>query len=329
MQGHLGYLQNYKITVTTTTKFGSKRQNILVLAIDLCVFSDLEISKACASKGILVGSIGRLGGSVLSLELWQYLVLGLVCAFAGLVDAIAGGGGLLTVPMYIGLGLPPQQTLGTNKMASTLGTSMAVFRYLRACPVQRRLAVSLVSAGALGGILGAMLSEYQTRLTILSLLLILVPCMYLLQPIIDARAGLQREAVGGRYQTRYIDSWQQFFGVWMLAFLVGAYDGFFGPGTGTFLIFGLIVLSRFSYRDAAVYGRLINFSSNLGALSVFGLRGRFVFDVALVAMLASMLGNWLGSGLAIRRAESIIRPAFRFVLLLLLLQASYEVWSFK
>ena len=260
---------------------------------------------------------------MLEWELWQLILVGSVCLFAGLVDAIAGGGGLLTVPMYIGIGLNPQQTLGTNKMASTIGTSIAVLRYLRTVKLHGRIALALAFCGFLGGAAGAALSDLQTRLSMLIFLLVLVPVIFALQPIQDARARRPRTSEQGIFT-----SWRTLLGCLSVAFVIGAYDGFFGPGTGTLLILGFILLGDWGYRDAAIYGRLVNLCSNLGALTVFGWRGSIIFSVVTVAVAGSVIGNWLGSGLAIKNAESIIRPAFRFVLALLLLQAAYEVWNY-
>jgi len=237
-------------------------------------------------------------------------------ALAGLVDSIAGGGGLITLPMYMAVGVPVEAILGTNKAVSTAGTSLAVFRYLRSGVVYWRLLLLMMAAAGLGSAWGAKLSHYQTRESLFFLLLIAMIALIAIQPLIDRRSrGLGENEI----------DMQRLLVAFFLAGLVGMYDGFFGPGTGTFLIAAMIMWLNMSYQQAGIHGRVVNLCSNLGALLVFGWQQRIDLNVAAIALVGTLLGNWLGSGLALAKADRIVRPMFRVVVFALLIKCLFDL----
>ena len=248
----------------------------------------------------------------LELDILDLAVLLALIALAGTVDSIAGGGGLITVPAYLAFGLPPGLLLGTNKAVSTLGTSLAVWRFHRSGAIRWRLvrwAVPVAAAAAAGG---AWLSRYQSRETMTILLLVVVPLVLALslrQSKPRPETSMHANAPG---RTAAMSA------------VVGGYDGFFGPGTGSFLIFGLTRFLHLGPRDASATARVINFASNIGALAFFATRLQVHVPLALLAAAAAMAGNYLGSHLVLSRAERVVRPVFICVLSALLAKLLFD-----
>lgn len=251
----------------------------------------------------------------MDLTVWQYVVVFVVIMFAGLVDAIAGGGGLLTIPLYLALGVPDQLILGTNKCVSSCGTLIAVGRYVAHGNIQWRLLAVGLLAAFLAAMGGAALSQNLDSKAMAALLLVIVPLVF----------------VGGRQVPRHLPDrlgpwrWQDLLAMFLIGLVIGGYDGFFGPGTGTFLLLAMVLLLRLAFAQASSHGRLVNFASNLGALAYFGGMSQILWQVAGVAIAGSVLGNWLGSGLVLRRQAAVVRPVFFGVLALLLVKV---IWDF-
>ncbi|HEY5674261.1 MAG TPA: TSUP family transporter [Malonomonas sp.] len=252
----------------------------------------------------------------MEIELWQYAAVFLLVGFAGLIDSIAGGGGLITVPTYLALGMPAELILGTNKCVSSCGTSFAVFRYIRSGSIIWRTVVFAIGAALLGSAIGASLSAYLSRSHIFTLLLVVIPILFYLQArhmrVQSAKSELTRRQVIVRAS--------------LAGFFIGGYDGIFGPGTGTFLLLAFMIFLHMSTREASANARIVNYSSNISAFIYFLIQGRIFWPIALVAIAGSICGNWLGSGLVISNADRVVVPAFRFVLLLLMLKCGYDLF---
>jgi len=252
--------------------------------------------------------------AVLDLSLIDFTLIFFLVALAGVVDSIAGGGGLITVPTYLAFGMPPGLVLGTNKAVSTVGTSLAVWRYARSGSIDWRLARWALVLSFGGSMVGAWLSRYQSRDTMTVLLLVIVPLVLILSlrkqepnPDTALHANAPFWAAG-------------------MGLIMGAYDGFFGPGTGSFLIFGLVSFLHLSSRPASATARVINLASNAGALLFFATQLQIHLPVAAVAAVGSLTGNYLGSHFVIHRAESVVRPVFFVVLGALLVKLVAEMF---
>jgi uncharacterized membrane protein YfcA len=237
----------------------------------------------------------------------------LLCFFifvAGLVDSIAGGGGLISLPAYLAAGLPPHAALATNKFSGALGTFTATLRYWRAGKTSLRTGL-LAALGALGGsALGARAVLLVPPATVNTIVLVLVPCALAVLLLRDRIVGRPGDAAvpPARLGARAL----------AIGVVVGAWDGFFGPGTGTFLAIGFHVFLRLDLLTASGNARLANLASNVGAVVVFLADGRVVFPLALYAAAAGIAGNQIGSMLALRRGDRVIKPFLVFVLALLL-----------
>lgn len=239
------------------------------------------------------------------------LALLLVLIFAGgFVDAIAGGGGLITLPAYFACGLPPHAAIATNKFSSCLGTAVAVARFSRARAIRLDIGLPAGLGALLGAVAGSRIVLWVPEAAIHVLLLFLVPLVLVLV-LFEERLRAAHGVAAGRRPV----PWS--FGIGLG---IGLYDGFFGPGTGTFLTIAFAALLDLELLSAAANARLANLASNLGALVVFLIDGRVVFPLALLAAAAGVSGNFLGARLAVHRGARIIRPFMVVVLLLLLLE---------
>jgi len=229
----------------------------------------------------------------------QVVVLVVAALGAGVVDAIAGGGGLLTIPALLAVGLPPHLALGTNKGQSVFGSTAALVRFARAGLVSLPRARLTIPLGFVGALLGAtlVLRVDAAVLRPLVLALLLGAAVFLVAVRPRARAA----AVTSRARLQ----------AGLLALGVGAYDGFFGPGTGTFLVVGFAGLLALPLRQASAEAKAVNAASNLAALLLFALRGAVLWRLALPMALGQLVGGWLGAHLAIHGGDRVVR----FVLL--------------
>jgi uncharacterized membrane protein YfcA len=238
------------------------------------------------------------------------LILALVF-LGGFVDAIAGGGGLISLPAYLAAGLPPHAALATNKFSSCLGTMAAVIRYWRAGTLRWRLGLVAALGAVAGSVVGARLVLMIPAIVVHTLVLVLLPAALLLllfrERLFPAKAGatpvrgiLLRSA--------------------LIGLAIGTYDGFFGPGTGTFMTLAFATFLALDLLGASANARLANLASNAGSLLVFLWYGEVLFPLAWLAATAGIGGNLLGSRLAIRKGDRVIRPLLVVVLFLLLLE---------
>lgn len=251
----------------------------------------------------------------MEIQLWQYVIVFLLIGFAGFIDSIAGGGGLISVPTYLALGMPAELILGTNKCVSSTGATFAVFRYIRSRTIIWHTVIYAIVAALVGSAIGASLSTYLSRHLLFTLLLIVIPILLYLQarkiPLPSERLALTRQQIISR--------------AILAGFFLGGYDGIFGPGTGTFLLLAFMLFLHMETRAASANARIVNYASNVSAFIYFLIQGRIFWPVAVVAVFASILGNWLGSGMVINNADRVVVPVFRFVLFMLMLKCSYDL----
>jgi uncharacterized protein len=237
---------------------------------------------------------------------------------AGFVDSIAGGGGLISLPAYIFAGLPVKLAYGTNKFAMSLGTFISATRFIRSGKVAWKSAGMAAISALAGSYLGARAALALEEKYLKYCLLVLLPAIAVFM--------LTRKNFGEK------DTWDQLplkkmagLSV-VVGFTIGAYDGFFGPGTGSFLILAFTGLLGFSLTIASGNAKVVNLASNIAALVAFIGGGKVAFLIGIPAALCAILGNWLGSGLAIRSGAKIIKPVFIGVIVLLFLKISQELF---
>ena len=229
---------------------------------------------------------------------------------AGFIDSIAGGGGLIALPAYMATGLPMHAVLGSNKFSAFFGTSFSVSVFVRKKRVYLRpIALSIVCA-LIGSTLGANIALRVSDEALRQLLVVLVP--------IVAVFVLVKKNFGHKNEIDTLNPRTVMLGSAAASLIIGTYDGFFGPGTGSFLIFAFAAFLKFDLVTASGNAKIINLSSNVGSVITFLLHGQVFFLFAVPGAIAGILGNVIGSHLAIRIGPKIIRPVFIGVLCILL-----------
>jgi len=249
--------------------------------------------------------------------LWVVLLICVGVFLGAFMDAIAGGGGIITVPTYLmGLSnLPIYNALGTNKLSSGIGTIFSTARFIHQGLVDWKLFAPAVILSLTGSVCGTWLQHHTPAVVLKYLLLVVLPVV----AFITLRTRKWPD------ETAPLDPWLRRLIIWGSAFVIGGYDGYYGPGTGTFLMLVFIHLGKMDTRHAAGGVKVINLASNIGGVCSALMAGTVVLGVGLAAALASILGHYLGAGLAIRNGSKIVRPAVVVVLLLLLVKVISEL----
>lgn len=249
--------------------------------------------------------------------LWVVLLICGGVFLASFMDAIAGGGGIISVPTYLIAfsGLPTYYALGTNKLSAGLGTIFSTARFIKNGYVNWCLAAPAVVMALLGSSCGTWL-QLRTPDVVLKYLLLAVLPVTAFFVLRNRQWPDQPEPIQPRTQALI---------VWGAALVLGAYDGYYGPGTGTFLMLIFIRLAKLDTLHAAGVTKVINLSSNLGSLATALAAGYVYIWVGLMASVASILGHYLGAGLAIKNGSRIVRPVVIAVLLLLTIKVGSEL----
>ncbi|WP_040471569.1 sulfite exporter TauE/SafE family protein [Lentilactobacillus kisonensis] len=244
------------------------------------------------------------------------IVCPLVC-LAGFVDAIGGGGGLISLPAYLLAGIPAHFAVGTNKLSSAMGTVISTIEFARSGYIRIKLAAVSVVTAIIGSSLGAQLALHINENDFRVILLIILPltALYLL---------LNRHALNSKLADTKLTS-SQFMLTIAISLGLGAYDGFYGPGTGTFLLITLTGIAHLPINLAAGNTKVINLTTNVTALVVFLLSGKVMMLLGLVAGLFSIVGNFLGAAYYKRFGSRIARPIIIIVLLIFLTKTIWDL----
>ena len=250
---------------------------------------------------------------VLSVKMAVMVVIGVF--LGSFMDAIAGGGGIITVPTYLLAGLPAHLALGTNKLSSSIGTSVSTARYVKNGCVDWKLGIPAIALALIGAHFGTRLQLLVPEIYLQYLLLVVLPVV----AFITLRQRQLREEKG------LIDPKKQMAIVLTAALAVGTYDGFYGPGTGTFLLLIFCNLGKMDVRTASGNMKLVNLSSNIGALATSIAAGQVFFLLGLIGAAASITGHYLGAGLTIKNGSKIVRPVILIVLVLLTAKIVYSI----
>ena len=229
------------------------------------------------------------------------LVIGLLAvtaSLAGTIDAIAGGGGLITVPALMMAGLPTDLALATNKGQSVFGAAAALVAFWRAGQVDRKLALIGFPLGMIGAAIGVRLvlaiDKDALRPIVIAMLAGAAVLLLVKRPTRETRDPHRRRhlVLAG-----------------VLALAIGCYDGFFGPGTGTFLIVGFVALCNKQPTEATADAKVVNFGSNLAGVASFAYAGAVDWRVALPMAAGQLIGGVIGARLAIKGGAKLIRIA--------------------
>ncbi len=259
-----------------------------------------------------VGLPDHVGGGTLALLLVAALV-------AGWVDAVVGGGGLVQLPaLLVGLGpgTAAVHSLATNKVASICGTTTSAITYFRRVRPDLRTALPMAGAALVGALVGAAIalvlpSSAIRPVVVVALLAVLVHVVR--HPSIGAATALRHS--GRRHHLT----------AGGLGFVVGVYDGAVGPGTGSFLVFGLVSLVGYAFVEASAKAKIANCATNLGALLVFVPQGAVLWRLGLLMGLANVLGGYVGARTAVAKGAGFVRAVFVVVSAALVVRLGYDV----
>lgn len=254
------------------------------------------------------------------MDLLHFLIVCPLVFLAGFVDAIAGGGGLISLPAYMLTGLPVHIAIATNKMSSAMGTALATWRYAQSGYINWRLAPLCVLCAFLGSAGGANLALLINEAILRALLLVILPLtgFYVLRSQSLDQHNLAGQQSNSRSQ-RQISLLAA-----LAALFIGIYDGFYGPGTGTFLILLLVGLAQMPLTQANGLTKVINLTTNLAALLVFLLNGQVLLPLGLAAGCFSLAGNYLGSRCFSSRGAAVARPIILVVLAIFFVKTVIE-----
>lgn len=244
-------------------------------------------------------------------------MVSLIVGFAGFVDSVAGGGGIIALPAYFITGLPAHVCYGTNKFSSACGTAFATGIYFRNGAVNLRVAIMAAVGSFIGSTIGShivlMLDDRMLKL----MLIVMLPVMAIV--IFIKKIGGEEDHSASLGQTKLL----------ILGFLVGAlvggYDGIFGPGTGTIAAIAFTTITRFDLKTASGNAKVLNLASNVAALITFLFAGVIDFRYGIPAAACNIAGAILGSRMAVKRGSSFIRPMMIAVVIMLIAKVAYDL----
>ncbi|MFT3813247.1 MAG: TSUP family transporter [Acidovorax sp.] len=249
----------------------------------------------------------------------EWILVSLASLLAGFVDAIVGGGGLILVPALFATfaSAPPATLLGTNKSASVWGTAMATWQYSRRVQLPWRAMLPAATAAAAGSVLGAWLVTvidpgFLRKLLPLVLLAVLL-------------YTLARKDLGHHHRPRFAGRAEAAMAC-AVGGVIGVYDGFFGPGTGSFFVFAFVRLLGYDFLNASVSAKLLNLATNAAALVLFTAKGHVWWHFTLPLAVANVAGSVLGTHMALRHGTGFVRAIFILVVGCLILKTGYDAF---
>lgn len=249
----------------------------------------------------------------------DYLLLGCAAFFAGLIDSVVGGGGLVQIPALFSIlpGAAPATIFGTNKLAGIFGTSVAAINFSRHVKLAWSAAVPAATAAFFLAFLGAYTVTYVPTDVIRKLLPVIL--------LIVAIYTLWKKDFGSIHTPLHSGSREKIIAL-LIGGGIGFYDGLFGPGTGSFLIFLFIRFFGFDFLAASAVSKVINTATNLAALLWFGYSGHIIWQLGVLMAICNVAGSLVGTRLAIKHGSQFVRKLFLLVVSMLILKTSYDAF---
>ncbi|PSJ47973.1 hypothetical protein C7H85_03995 [Zobellella endophytica] len=254
----------------------------------------------------------------MTLDISVYLLLAATGLFAGFLDAVAGGGGLITIPALLSAGLPPHLALGTNKVAASLSSLTSAMTFYRQRLFTPAFWWRACLAAALGAVTGTLLINLVSAGWLEKALPLLI-FMVAIYTIVNRRREPQGNQLPAAGKPLFRRQWGQ-------GMVLGAYDGAFGPGTGAFLIVSSMALYRLNILLASGLAKSMNFISNLVSLLTFVALGQVDWALGLTLSLGIMAGSFIGARSAIRFGGNFIRPIFVLMVLAMSIKLAWQAW---
>lgn len=251
----------------------------------------------------------------MELTLQTVLIVCPLIFLAGFVDAIGGGGGLISLPAYIFAGVPVHGAIATNKMSSTMGTVISTLRYCRHQKLDWVTVLPSIGLALAGSSVGAHISMLVDEEVLRIMLIIVLPVV--------AFYVLRKKDLDDKSQVR-LPRRKMLLIAWGAAFMIGCYDGFYGPGTGTFLILVFTGLAHMDMMTAAVNTKMVNLSSNVAALVIFLLNGKVYIALGVLSGVFCIAGHYMGSGMVLKSGTKVVRPIIVMVLGVLFIKTVFR-----
>ena len=254
-----------------------------------------------------------------SITISPLMLVFLMCmtGFAGFVDSAAGGGGLISLSAYLFAGLPAHYTYGTNKFSAACGTTFATAQFFQKGAMNIKVGLLAAAGSFVGSALGSHIVLLLSDEALRAMMLVILPIAAVL---ILWRRNLPDENRDDGTLTA-----KKAVLALAIGLGIGLYDGIFGPGTGTFMMIALVRFAKLDTRHAAGGVKVVNLASNLGSLFTALRAGYVLVGVGLISSVASILGHYIGAGLAIKNGSKIVRPTVIAVLLLLTVKVGSEL----
>lgn len=239
---------------------------------------------------------------------------------AGFIDAVVGGGGLIQIP-YLLIAFPKMPLpilFGTNKIAALSGTSIAAYKYAKKIKFDFKLLLVISVSAFLSAFLGAkIVSHINTNA--------LKPVILIILIAIAIYTFLKKDM--GMQQSKELSLQKQMLFGSCIGLVVGFYDGFFGPGTGSFFVLGFVVILGFEFLKASAYAKIVNCITNLSALVVFIKQGSYILPLAILMAIFNVIGSFIGSHLALKKGNDFVRIIFLVIVTIMIFKYGYDVIS--
>lgn len=249
---------------------------------------------------------------------WTLIALSGLAFVAGFIDSVVGGGGLIQIPaLLIGFPNAPIATLfGTNKIAALAGTSVAAFHYAKRITFDFKLLFVISLSCFISSFTGA-------RIVSLINVDVLKPLILFILIAIAVYTFIKKDL--GSVKTKELPYRNQIAYGAIIGLVIGFYDGFFGPGTGSFFVLAFVVFLGFEFVQASAYAKIVNCITNISALIVFIRQGNFMLEVAIIMAVMNITGNVIGSKLALKKGNDFVRIIFLVVVIMMILKYGWEV----
>lgn len=244
----------------------------------------------------------------------EYLIICPLAFLAGFIDAIAGGGGFISLPAYLIAGLPPHAAIATNKFSACIGTLAATLRFAQKGFINLRIVAFPLVTALIGSWAGAKIALGIPEGALKTAMIFIIPATAFI--VIKSKDFQSSKPKFPTAATIAITT--------LLTLAIGLYDGIYGPGTGTFLFLMFIYIARFGMNDAAGATKIVNLTTNAAALVIFIINGTVIFPLGIIAAVFAVAGNFIGANYFINKGKTIVKPAILTVLTIFLIKICYE-----
>lgn len=255
----------------------------------------------------------------MQLSIWALIFLWFFVFLAGFIDSAAGGGGLISLPAYLFVGLPPHMAIGCNKFSAACGTTLSAARFFKNGAVDWKVAAVSAVCSFLASFLGTKIALMINQETLKTALVIVLPIVAVLL--------LLKRDFGNENRSDTLPSKKAFLLAACAGSVIGFYDGLIGPGTGTIAIIVFSAWMKYDLTTSSGNAKVLNLASNYASLIAVILGGKVIYSIAVPAAVFGIVGNYIGAGFAIKKGTAFIKPLMVAVIVLLFGKLFYDVFG--